>query len=97
MRGLADSAARARAFPEILRADAQRAIEFAGRVFPRNDHRQLHQSIFRMKAAKAREKLFSHVAPRNGHSIRVFQSRTLLISVERADSIIGKGQNLFVC
>ena len=82
--------------PQMLRRYAQRAIEFAGRVFPSDSSRQLHQRIFIEALPHSREKFIRNFAPGYRHSIGIFERNAFGFSVEVARCVVVQGINLVI-
>src|SRR5215212_4374747 len=76
--------------PESLRGDAQRAVELARSVLPRDRLGQLHDLVVRVELAQPREQLVRHVAPRHRHRVRVTKRDALGFRVERARLVIAE-------
>src|SRR5829696_378021 len=82
--------------PESLRGDAQRAVELARSVLPRDHLGQLDDLVVVVEPAQPREQLVGHVSARHGHRVRVRERRPLGPRVERARLVIVEGVDLLV-
>ena len=82
--------------PQLLRGNAQRAIELTRCVFPGDGGRQLHQGVFIEKPAQSLKEFVIDVASRNCHSVGEFKRKSFLLSVEVTVCVIRDGLNLVV-
>src|SRR5215207_3455142 len=82
--------------PESLRGDAQRAVEFARGILPRDDFGQLDYLVVVVELAQPREQLVRNFAPGHGHRVRVRERDALGLRVERARLVIAERVDLLV-
>ena len=82
--------------PQLLRRDAQCAIEFTGSVFPANSGRQLHQRIFIEALSHPREKFIRNFATGYGHSVGILERHALGFIIEIAIGVIGQRVNFVI-
>lgn len=88
--------ARCSALPQVLRLDAQSAIETRGGVLPRDDLGQLHDLLFAEVIADAGEQLVAGAAAGGRHGIGIGQ-RGLLVSIkQRGGVVVSERAKLFV-
>ena len=77
--------------PEVLRFDAQGAIEFARAVFPGDEGSEFDNFILGEITLDLGEQRVVHVLIRIGNSVRVFESNAFLLVEEGARLVVGKG------
>ena len=82
--------------PELLRRNAQRAVEFRRRVFPRHDFRQLDDGVVIEALAHAREELVRDFAAGDGHGVCEFEDEAFDVIEERGRFPIREGKQLLV-
>src|ERR671939_1331694 len=70
--------------PEPLRGDAQRAVELARSVLPRDGLGQLDDLVVVVELAQVGEQLVRNVPARHGHRVGVPERGALGLRVERA-------------
>ena len=74
--------------PEPLRWDAERPVEARRCVLPRDDHRQLRDSVVVVVPSHAREQLVVDVAVCVRDRVGVFERNLLRVAEERALRIV---------
>jgi hypothetical protein len=82
--------------PQLLRRNAQGAIEFTRRVFPGDSGRQLHNLIFSEALSHPREEFICNFAPGYGHSIGILKRQAFSLTIEIARCVIGQRINLVI-
>src|SRR5215208_5293762 len=82
--------------PESLRGDAQRAVELARSVLPRDDFGQLDDLVVVIVPAQHGEQPIRHVEPGHGHRVGVEERHALGLRVERAQRVVRERLDLLV-
>ena len=87
------SAYRSSSLPETLRWNSECPVETRGRVFPRDDHRQLRDGVGVEVSLQVREQIVVDVAGCHGvgvgerHFLRLAEQRAFRVFVKRIDLI----------
>lgn len=86
--------------PQVLRRNAERAIKFARRIFPRNNRGQFYNLIVVKLRSQPVKKFIANVALGECHSLgilerqafRLVEQRTFLIAVERLQLFVADAE-----
>jgi hypothetical protein len=78
------------ASPQLLRRHAQRSVEFAGSVLPRNRRSQLYQSIVTVELSQLTNQFITYISPGDCHAVGKLERHSFRVSIEVTAGVVRK-------